>query len=92
MGTPKNKPRNRGVFFVVKNNRQLTTFHHAIHHKLTTKTPPSASQFSPKPPQKDPDRTLKKYQFRALPAATMLGTHISVLAYQSIQSQARRGY
>jgi hypothetical protein len=42
--------------------------------------------------KKDLDPELKKYQFCASLNATLPGTDISVLAYQSIQSQARRGY
>jgi len=32
-------------FSFSKNDHQLTTFHHAFHHDLTTKTPRSAPQF-----------------------------------------------
>src|SRR6266851_387166 len=54
-------PESVAYFSSSKNDRQLTTFHHAIHHKLTTKTPRFATKFpqhprknkkSPRPPTK----------------------------------------
>src|SRR5216684_4145217 len=45
-------PESVAYFSSSKNDRQLTTFHHAIHHKLTTKTPRFATKFPQHPPQK----------------------------------------
>jgi hypothetical protein len=47
-----------GMFSFPKNDHQSTTFYHAFHHDLTTKTPRSARTFS-KTPLKTAAKTTK---------------------------------
>jgi hypothetical protein len=45
-----------GMFFVSKNDHQLTTFYHAFHHDLTIEKPRSTRHFFQNTPQKHQQR------------------------------------